>query len=271
MYSAGPFKWKPKACAADMLYAAMQPAIRFSKDECLDLPGVVYLDRHVPLSVAQNKFIKQMATDWLVKDGGVPVTAVHAASRVSKILQACSGVVKRDDGTYMHLETGSRIAEIMQIMDDSDGKVIVFCKFRGAIAHIVAELNKQLRKVLEAPGVVFCKAMTGDTTDRERAAIVDEFQDEDSMLRVLVAQPITAAHGLTLTAANAIVWYTPFEKAEYYIQGNERTDRPGQTRKTTVYHLSGSPFEDAVYASVAGMVDYESSMLDLYALASKSW
>lgn len=254
----GQFGYRPRAGSAAKAHAAMQPAIRFRKDECMQLPPVSYLDRHIPMSPDQIKFITKMRNDWLYEDAGVTVTAVNAGVRVLKMLQACMGSVYQDDGTSLALPGNARMQEIVDICLETEGKLVVFVPSIPAMKRLAAYLEKHLYK-----GV--CEMVWGDVGINKRRDIINRFQDaNETNFNILLAHPETMAHGVTLTAANAVVWYAPYPKPEYYIQGNERTNRPGQVRNQTIYHLSGGPVEDHVYATIAGKVGAQVDILKLY-------
>jgi SNF2 family DNA or RNA helicase len=210
------------------------------------------------MSADQAQFIQLMKKDWLYEDGGASVTAVNAAVRVMKLIQACTGSVKRDDGTVLELDCNARMREVVDIINETDGKVLIFIPYIASMKRLAAYLRKHFKN----PDYVAC--ISGATSTGKRQEIVAKFQDEASELRVIIAHPETAAHGITLTAANAIIWYAPYPKAEYYIQGNERTNRPGQKRNQTVYNLSGGPIEDKVYDSVSGKIGEQLDILKLY-------
>lgn len=249
-----------------LVFNAMQPAIRFNKQDCQDLPGTVILDRVVPPSAEQQAFIKAMLKDWIVEDAKdkAPITAVNAGVRGFKILQAMAGVVKRDDGAYHYLPCDARVQEVLDIVDDTDVKVFILAPYIGVIEALARALRNHLGS---AAAVEVIRGSVGDT---ERARIVNAFQDpNNTTLKVIVAHPETASHGLTLTAADTIIWYAPFHKAEYWIQANERTDRPGQTRKTTIYAIHGGGAEKAVYDAIRDQVGTQAVLLNLYAAATK--
>ena len=103
----------------------------------------------------------------------------------------------------------------------------------------------------------------GDVTARERANIISRFQTADEP-RVLVIQPQAAAHGVTLTAANTVVWWGPTSSLEVYAQANARVHRSGQDQKCTVVQLQGSNVEKRVYTLLDNRINVHTKMIDLY-------
>jgi len=103
----------------------------------------------------------------------------------------------------------------------------------------------------------------GGVSAAQRSVVVKSFQTEASP-RVILAQPAAAGHGLTLTRADTVVWWSPVTSAELYIQGNARAHRVGQANNVTVVRLQGSPVEKRIYAMLDGKVDAHQLLVDLY-------
>jgi SNF2 family DNA or RNA helicase len=97
----------------------------------------------------------------------------------------------------------------------------------------------------------------------KRTDIVSRFQSQETP-KVLIIQPQAASHGLTLTAADTIIWYAPCSSVETYLQANARIDRPGQVNNMTVVHINGSPVERKMYALLQGNIDNHNKVIDLY-------
>lgn len=92
------FKWVPKENATDTVFKALQPAIRFTKEECLDLPDMVYVKRTVEMTRQQKKYYKQLKDTMVMQAAGEQITAANAAVNMNKLLQISSGAVYTDDG-----------------------------------------------------------------------------------------------------------------------------------------------------------------------------
>jgi len=248
------FKWIPKLTARQMVFDALQPAIRFSKAECLDLPEVMYQTRDVPMSAQAAKYYRALKTQMQVEAAGEQVSAVNAAASLSKLLQIAGGAVYTDKKDIVEFDIKPRINELKEVLDETINKVIVFVPYN----HTITVVHENLT----ASGYT-SEIINGDVTARTRAEIIERFQKQDDP-RVLVIQPQAASHGITLTAADTIVFWSPVMSVETYLQCIGRIDRVGQKNSMTVVHLQGSEVEKKVYAMLQGKVDSHSKLVDLY-------
>jgi SNF2 family DNA or RNA helicase len=103
----------------------------------------------------------------------------------------------------------------------------------------------------------------GDVQVRNRTSIFKRFQ-EGTDIKVLIIQPQAAAHGVTLTAADTIIWYAPVTSTETYLQANARIDRPGQKNNMTIVHIEGSPIEKKLYRMLQSNITNHNKVIDLY-------
>lgn len=254
MYKITNFKWGVKDTAADTVHRVLQPAIRFTKAECLDLPDMVYVKRDVPMTAQQKKFYDRMRKDLLLEAAGEQVTAGTAAVAMTKLLQLSSGAVYSDDQNTLQFDISTRYKVLMEVLNETKNKVLIFVPFRNAI--------ELLHEKLLADGVT-CDVVNGGVAASDRTQIFKAFQTQPDP-RVLVIQPQSAAHGVTLTAADTIVWWGPTASLEIYEQANARIHRQGQTNKCTVVQLVGSPMERRVYDLLDTKVDLHRKVIDLY-------
>lgn len=248
------FKWIPKETATDTVYKALQPAIRFTKDECLDLPPMVYVTREVELTRQQQKYYKLLKERMVMQAAGEEITAANAAVNMNKLLQISSGAVYTDGGHTLEFDIKPRYKVLREVIDESSKKVLVFVPFR----HTIDILTDKLRD----EGIT-TEVIRGDVPAAKRTEIFHRFQTTDNP-RVLVIQPQSAAHGVTLTAANTVVWWGPTSSLETYAQANARVHRSGQDSKCTIVQLQGSPVEKRVYALLDNRLDVHTKMIDLY-------
>ena len=248
------FKWVPKSDAQDTVFKVLQPAIRFSKDECLDLPAVTHIERNAPLTTQQQHYYKILRTEFLMKAGEEEVTSANAAVNLSKLLQLSGGAVYSNAGKTIEFDVSNRLSAVKEVIDESLAKVLVFVPFK----HSISLLHEFLisRKIS-------AEMLTGDTSLGQRTAMIKRFQEEENP-RVMIIQPQAAAHGVTLTAASTVIWYSPVTSIEYYLQANARINRPGQKNKMTVVHIQGSPVEQRLYRMLAGKLESHIKLLDLY-------
>jgi ERCC4-related helicase len=82
--------------------------------------------------------------------------------------------------------------------------------------------------------------------------------------KVLLIQPQAASHGLTLTAADTIIWYAPVTSVETYLQANARINRPGQKNAMTIVHIKGSPVEARLYSMLQNNITNHEKVIELY-------
>ena len=252
MKAQGPFRWLPRPDATKVARDAMQPAIRFTRDECVDLPECMSVTREVAMTPEQAKAYKTMLTQLWMEYGAGQVTAVNEAVKMSKLIQIACGVVYGKGGEEIVLPNAPRISEVLRIIEEAHTKTIVFVPFKSVLRYVAEELSKTGLKV----GVI-----SGDVSANERARIFHEFMKGD--LDVLAAQPAAMSHGLTLTAANTIVWYGPTTSNETYIQANARITRPGQRHQQFIIHIEGSSVERGAFKRLKGKQKMQGLFLEV--------
>ena len=254
MWKVTQFTYKPKENSKDTVFRALQPAIRFTKDECLDLPDMVYSKRFVEMTAQQKKYYDTLRKKMMMEVAGESVTAANAAINMNKLLQISAGAVYTDDGDSVEFDIKNRYQALKETIDESSQKVLVFVPFR----HTIDMLTERLRK----DGVT-TEVIRGDVSAGNRTDIFQRFQNDPDP-RVLVIQPQSAAHGVTLTAANTIVWWGPTSSLETYLQANARIHRAGQKHKCTVIQLAGSAAEKRIYRMLDERINVHTAMIDLY-------
>lgn len=248
------FKWVPKPTAIENVHNALQPAIRFTKEQCLDLPEMTYVKREVELTPQQKRYYKSIRDTMTTTAAGEQVTAVNAAVTMNKLLQISSGAVYADSGEVVEFDIKNRYRVLREVIDESSQKVLVFVPFK----HAIQFLSEQLTKDGITNGVI-----AGHVSVSQRTELFNNFQTTDSP-HVLIIQPQAAAHGVTLTAANTIVWWGPVASLETYAQANARVHRQGQRHPCTVVQLEGSAVERRVYQMLDARIDVHTKIVDLY-------
>ena len=248
------FKWVPKSYAKQMVFDALQPAIRFEKAQCLDLPPLVYQTREIALSSQVMKYYRELKNQLLIEAAGEQISAVNAAAQLSKLLQISGGAVYTDTREVVEFDISPRLNALMEVLDETEHKVVIFVPFRHTIDLVSRHLTKE---------GVSNEIINGDVPARERAEIIKRFQTAEHP-RVLVIQPQAASHGVTLTAADTVVFWSPVMSVETYLQCVARIDRVGQVNSMTVVHLQGSEAERKVYQMLQGKVDSHERLVDLY-------
>ena len=248
------FRWIPKEDATDTVFRVLQPAIRFTKEECLDLPDMVYTKREVELTRQQIKYYKILKDRMVMDAAGEQVTAANAAVNMNKLLQISCGAVYTDKGESLEFDIKHRYKVLREVIDESSKKVLVFVPFKHVIDMLVEKLKSD--------GIT-TEIIRGDVSAPNRTDIFKRFQISDDP-RVLVIQPQAAAHGVTLTAANTVVWWGPTSSLETYAQANARVHRSGQDHKCTVVQLQGSAIEKHVYRMLDNKINVHTKIIDLY-------
>lgn len=249
------FKWVPKPESKQLVFDALQPAIRFTKAECLDLPPVVTETREIELTPQQKKYYDQLKAQLVVTAAGETVTAVNAGVAVSKLLQISAGAAYTDNGEVVEFDAKPRLRALREVLDETDRKVIVFAMFRSSMDTIAQFLEKE---------GISAAQINGDVSAGRRGQIIHDFQNTDSV-RVLVLQAQATAHGITLTAADTAVFFGPLMSVELYLQCIARIDRKGQTSTSVrVIHIQGSPIEKKLFAAMRGKVSDHSLLVGLF-------
>lgn len=248
------YKWVPRQDAQQIVHQILQPAIRFTKAECLDLPDLLYSTRDIPLTAQQSKYYDALKKQMMTIAAGSEITAVNAAAMLNKLLQVAQGAVYTDDGSVVEFDVSNRLAELMSVIESTDNKILIFVPYRHTLEMLREELIKANYSV---------ESIQGGMPASQRAEAIKRFQTEDNP-RILLLSPQATAHGITLTRADQVVWWGPVSSTEIYLQANSRAHRAGQTNKVTVTHLQGSPVERRMYAMLQSNIDLHQGLVDLY-------
>ena len=204
-------------------------SFRVTKEECLDLPDKVYTRRDVELTLEQKKYYDQMKLMALALVDGNLMSTNNALTQLMRLHQICCGHVKLDDGQQIDIPS-NRITELLSVLEETSGKVIIWANYRRDIENIRLALQKEY-------GMTAVATYYGDTGMEERQDIVTNFQDPDHDLRFFVGNPRTGGYGLTLTAANTVIYYSNSFDLEVRLQSEDRAHRIGQTNKVTYVDL----------------------------------
>lgn len=254
MYNVSRFKWLPKPTAQQTIFAALQPAIRFTKEQCIDLPDITYTARHAPLTPQQEKYYKILKDEMLMVAAGEEVSSVNAATNLNKLLQISGGAVYTDTKNVIEFDVSNRLSVVQEVIDEASHKVLVFVPF----THTIQLLKEYLTK-----NGVTCEVINGSVSVNKRTEVFKQFQEQPDP-KVLLIQPQAASHGVTLTAANVVIWYAPVTSIETYLQANARIHRQGQKNPMTVVHITGSPVENKLYAMLQNKLNTHTQLVDLY-------
>lgn len=254
MEKVGQFRWVPRPQAETVVHNALQPAIRFEKAQCLDLPEVTYLEREAPLTPQQIKYYEMLKQYMVMEAGGEEVTSVNAAVKLNKLLQISGGAVYSDTREVVEFDVSNRLNVVQEVIEEASHKVLVFVPF----THTIQLLKEHLAKAN-----ITCDIISGQVSLNQRNQIIHNFQNEKNP-RVLLIQPQAASHGLTLTAADTIIWYAPVTSVETYLQANARINRPGQKNAMTIVHIKGSGVERKMYSMLRNNITNHNKIIELY-------
>jgi SNF2 family DNA or RNA helicase len=204
-------------------------SFRVTKEECLDLPEKLYVKREVDLTDEQTTAYNQMKTLALAQFDQGLMSTVNALTQLMRLHQIVCGHVKLDNGTVMPLPN-KRIEELLAVVEETAGKMIIWANYRHDIDAIKKALQTEYG--MESVGTYY-----GDTDGDERQRVVAEFQNPESKLRFFVGNPSTGGYGLTLTAANVVVYYSNSFDLEKRLQSEDRAHRIGQRNRVTYIDL----------------------------------
>jgi len=252
------FTYRAKANALDIVFEAMQPAVRFTLDDVVELPELVERTMDVPLGPKQEAVYKAMETKAMAMIDNKEVTAMNAGAILNKLLQISCGFVYNRDREVFALDNDGRMEALVDTVNSADRKIIVFVPFVHALEGVAKRLTSEGYNV----GMVY-----GGTPKGQRDQIFNLFQNTDQM-KVLVAHPQCMAHGLTLTAADTIVWFAPTADLEIFEQANARIRRVGQKHKQLVLMFAATRAEKKMYAKLRAKQRTQDALLEMFATAS---
>ena len=198
---------------------------RVLKDDCLDLPKKTYMKRNIELTDEQKKVYKQMKKEALAVLNGKMVTSATVITQLMRLHQITCGHFTSDDGTIQEIKN-NRIPQLMDILEEVEGKAVIWAHYR----HDIEKLVEAISKKYGANSVV---TYYGDTTTDERAAAIKKIQDKESPVRFIVGTPQTGGYGITLTGASTMIYYSNGYDLEKRQQSEARIDRIGQEKPMT--------------------------------------
>lgn len=252
MKPVGQFRWIPRDGALDTIHSVMTPAIRFAREDCIDLPPTTYVTRQTELTTQQKKAFDEMLRKFHTECDSGAITAVNEAVKMSKLVQICCGVAYGANGDEINIPAGPRIELVREIIEESESKVLVFVPLTAALKVVAEELSKHFSVAV----------VHGETSKSQRDQIFTDFQQNPDP-RVIVANSGTLSHGLTLTAASTVIWYAPIHSNEIYQQANARVTRPGQKLNTLIVNIEATALERKIYDRLQGKEKMQGLLLDL--------
>ena len=257
------FRFMPKKEAADVVTAALTPAVRYSLDDVVELPDVVTRTVDTGMGTNQKRVYETLRKEALAMIGRHEISAVNAGAVLMKLLQVSLGYVytkpdKDNARQVVALDNEPRIDALLDILSGCERKVLVFVPFTHALNAVAKRLSDEGYDTA---------VVDGSTTQRARGEIFVAFQ-QTSKYRVLVAHPGTMAHGVTLTAADTIIWFGPTTSYETFEQANGRITRIGQKHKQQVIMMQATAAERKIYATLRDRKKVQDTILDMFAEAT---
>ena len=228
---------------------------RVLKEDCLDLPEKVYTRREVELTEEQTKAYSTMKSAALALLKGKMATAPHVLTQMMRLHQITCGHLKNDDGTITEIKN-NRIKELISLLDEVEGKVIIWANYIHDIEHIVKEIKKQY-------GDDSIVQYYGAVSSEDRADAIIKFQDPNSKARFFIGNPQTGGYGITLTAANTVVYYSNGYDLEKRLQSEDRAHRIGQTKSVTyVDFIAPKTVDEKIVKALRSKMNIANKIMD---------
>lgn len=228
---------------------------RVLKEDCLDLPAKVYIRREVTFTPEQERLYRQMQKLALAKlESGELATTASVLTQIMRLQQICCGHLQPDEGPIKEVKN-NRMNELLDLTDELQGKAIIWASYTHDIQQIASALRDRFGP--EAVATYY-----GETPQDERQEIVERFQQKDNPLRFFVGQPKTGGYGITLTAANTVIYYSNSYDLEIRLQSEDRAHRIGQTNKVTYVDLvTPGTIDEKILGALRSKIDVASEVL----------
>jgi SNF2 family DNA or RNA helicase len=226
---------------------------RVLKEDCLDLPDKIYMKRNITLTSDQLKLYDQMRKEALATLNGKTTTTVNALTQLMRLQQITCGHFTADDGSTQSIKN-NRIGELMDVLEETEGKAIIWAHYQYDITNIIKEVVK-----VHGPGSIV--DYYGLTPQDERQSNIKKFQS-DPKCRFIVGTPATGGYGITLTAANTVIYYSNGYDLEKRLQSEDRAHRIGQKRSVTYVDLMcDSTVDEKIVKSLRKKINIASEVL----------
>ena len=254
MLQVSQYKWVPRKDSYEAAYQAAQPAIRFLKKDCLNLPPLTVVKRQAEISEEQKKAYRQMKNQAVLEARTQQISAVNAADKINKLRQVLCGVVKNTaTGEYVEIDHTPRLEVLLEAIQHAQAKVIVIVPFKGIIRALEREMS-QLHTVA---------VLNGDVSLGHRTSIITQFKQHMDP-HVLLCHPRVMAHSLNLAEADRLIFYAPIYSAGEEQQVRDRIARPGQKNAMTIVRIGAAPLEWEIYRLLDERRVTQENILSLY-------
>jgi SNF2 family DNA or RNA helicase len=239
----------------ELSYMLGKFSFRVLKEDCLDLPAKIYSPRYIQLTKEQEKAYNDLATFAIAQLEGQTLTVNNTMTMLLRLHQITCGYLPTDDGQPPVPLKNNRMTELLDVLDETEGKVIIWANYR----YSIFDIEKNLQKKFGEDSVV---TYFGDTKDKDRQDIVKRFQDPESPVRFFVANQQTGGYGLTLTQAHTVVYYSNNYDLEKRIQSEDRAHRIGQKNNVTYIDIiCEKTVDENIVNSLRNKIDLASQSL----------
>jgi SNF2 family DNA or RNA helicase len=239
----------------DELSKLIEPfSYRVLKEDCLDLPEKIFIKREIELTDEQEKLYSTMKQMALATLNGKLLTAPNVLTQLMRLHQITCGHFKSDDGKIQELKN-NRLEELMSILEETEGKAIIWANYIYDIERIV----ESIKKVYGDDSVV---QYYGAIHTDERQKNIERFQDPQSPFRFFVGNPQTGGYGITLTEANTVIYYSNGYDLEKRLQSEDRAHRIGQKKSVTYIDLiAEKTIDEKIVKALRKKIDIASQIM----------
>ena len=228
---------------------------RVLKDDCLDLPDKVYIRREVDLTDEQSKAYSTMKSAALASLKGKMATAPHVLTQMMRLHQITCGHLRNDDGTITEIKN-NRLKELVELLDEVEGKVIIWANYVYDIENIVKVITDEF-------GADSIVQYYGAISSEERQKNIEKFQDPNSKARFFIGNPQTGGYGITLTCANTVVYYSNGYDLEKRLQSEDRAHRIGQNKSVTyVDFIAPKTVDEKIVKALRSKMNIANTIMD---------
>ena len=229
-------------------------SFRVLKEDCLDLPAKLYQPRYIEMTVEQQKAYNDLSTFAITQLENETLSVTNTMTMLLRLHQITCGYLPTDDGQQIPLKN-NRLSEMLDAIEEVEGKIIIWANYRKSIFDIQEALSKKF-------GEETVVTYFGDTKDKDRQDIVKNFQDPESPVRFFVANQQTGGYGLTLTQAHTVIYFSNNYDLEKRIQSEDRAHRIGQKNNVTYIDLiCEKSVDENIVNSLRNKIDLASQSL----------
>ena len=226
---------------------------RVLKEDCLDLPPKNFVKRHISLTPNQKKIYEQMKKHAIAMLNKKVTTTVNVLTQLMRLHQITCGYVTADDGTIQEVES-NRMNELMSILEETEGKVIIWANYQFSVSDII-------QKLIKVYGPDSYVHYYGLTPQEDRQDFIRKFQN-DPKCRFIVGTPQTGGYGITLTEANTVIYYSNGYDLEKRLQSEDRAHRIGQKKSVTYIDIiAEDTIDEKIVEALRSKIDIASQVM----------